>query len=71
VGKTGSVAFGVSWPGSTTQKRARERRLEGLAVIVLTEIGERDGAVRDAPRSRGARTMTDDEGLSRREAVEW
>jgi len=26
----------------------RERRLECLAVIVLTEIEERDGAVRDA-----------------------
>jgi hypothetical protein len=51
----------------------RERRLEGLAVEVLTAIGERDGAVRDAERRAGEalRTMTDDEGLSLREAVHW
>ena len=33
------------------KKRAdRERRLEGLAVAVLTALGERDGLVRDAER---------------------
>jgi hypothetical protein len=36
------------------ERADRERRLEGLAVIVLTEIGERDGAVRDAECRAGA-----------------
>jgi hypothetical protein len=51
----------------------RERRLEGLAVAVLTALGERDAFVRDAERRAGQalRTMTEDEGLSVREAVEW
>jgi hypothetical protein len=37
-----------------------ERRLEGLAVEVLTAIGERDGAVRDAERRR--RSAADNDG---------
>jgi hypothetical protein len=43
-----------------------------LAVAVLTALGERDGAVRDAERRAGQalQTMTIDEGLSVREAVE-
>ena len=51
----------------------RERRSEGLAVEVLTAIGERDGAVRDAERRAGEalRTMTVDAGLSVREAADW
>jgi hypothetical protein len=51
----------------------RERRLEVLAVEVLTAIGERDGAVWDAERRAGLslRTMTADEGLSVRAAAEW
>jgi hypothetical protein len=51
----------------------RERRLEALAVVVLTALGERDALVRDAERRAGQalRTMTDDEGLSLREAVDW
>jgi hypothetical protein len=51
----------------------RERRLEGLAVEVLTALGERDAAVRDAERRAGEalRVMTDDEGLSIREAADW
>ena len=55
------------------QRADRERRLEGLAVTVLTALGERDGAVRDAERRAGPalQTMTEDEGLSVREAVEW
>src|SRR5215207_9450266 len=55
------------------ERADRERRLEGLAVAVLTALGERDGAVRDAERRVGEalRTMTDDEGLSVRQAVEW
>jgi hypothetical protein len=45
----------------------------GVAQEVLTALGERDGAVRDAERRGGGAllAMTDDEGLSVREAVEW
>ena len=51
----------------------RERRLEGLAVAVLTALGERDGAVRDTERRAGdaLQTMASEEGLSLRQAVEW
>ena len=40
---------------------------------MLTALGERDALVRDAEQRAGQalRTMTDDEGLSLREAVEW
>ena len=55
------------------QRADRERRLEGLAVAVLTALGERDAAVRGADRRAGEalQTMTDDEGLSLLEAIEW
>jgi hypothetical protein len=55
------------------ERADRERRLEGLAVAVLTALGERDRAVRDAEgrATEALRTMTDDEGLSVREVVEW
>ena len=55
------------------ERADRERRLEALAVAVLTALGERDALVRDAERRAGQalRTMTDNEGLSLREAVEW
>jgi hypothetical protein len=45
----------------------------GNAGSVLTALGERDALVRDAERSAGQalRTMTEDEGLSLREAVGW
>jgi hypothetical protein len=54
------------------ERAEREHRLEKLAVAVLTALGERDAAVRDAECSAGAalQTMIDDEGLSVREAVE-
>jgi hypothetical protein len=47
-------------------------RLEGLAVEVLTALGERDAAVRDAERRAGAALwpMTDEEGLPVCEAVD-
>jgi transposase len=47
----------------------RERRLEGLAVEVMTGLRERDAAVRDAERRACAalQTMTDEDGLSVRE----
>src|ERR1035437_1548964 len=52
---------------------AREKRVGGLAVRVLVAVGERDAAVIDAERRAGEalRVMTEDEGLSVREAVEW
>ncbi len=37
------------------ERADRERRLEGLAVDVLTALGERDGAVRDASGAPGRR----------------
>ena len=55
------------------ERADRKRRPEGLAVAVLTALGECDGAVRDAERRAGEalRRMTDDAGLSVREVVEW
>jgi hypothetical protein len=55
------------------ERADRERRLEALAVEVLTALGERAGAVQDAERRAGGAllAMTHDEGLSVREAVEW
>ena len=55
------------------ERADRERRLEALAVAVLTALGERDALVRDAERRAGQalRTMTDHEGLSVREALDW
>ena len=50
----------------------RERRLERLAVAVLTALGERDALILDAEQRAGQalRMMTVDEGLSLREAVD-
>jgi hypothetical protein len=55
------------------ERAEREKRLEGLAVRVLVAIRERDAAVADADCRAGKalREMTEDEGLSVREAVEW
>ena len=55
------------------ERAEREKRLEYLAVRVLVAVGERDAAVVDAERRAGQalREMTEDEGLSVREAVEW
>jgi hypothetical protein len=55
------------------ERADRQRRLEGLAVAVLTALGERDALVRDAEQRAGQvlRTMTKDEGLSLREAADW
>jgi hypothetical protein len=51
------------------ERADRERRLEALAVAVLTALGERDALIRDAERRAGQalRTMTAYEGLSLRE----
>ena len=35
------------------ERADRQRRLEGLAITVLTALGERDAAVRDAERRAG------------------
>ena len=55
------------------ERADREGRLEALAVAVMTALGERDGAVKDAERRAGEalRTMSLDEGSSVREVVEW
>jgi hypothetical protein len=55
------------------ERADRERQLEALAVAVLTALGERDALVRDAElrAGRALQTMTDDEGLSLQEAVDW
>jgi len=55
------------------ERAEREKRLEYLAVRVLVAIRERDAAVVEADRRAGKalREMTEDEGLSVREAVEW
>jgi hypothetical protein len=56
-------------PSGVAQQRAdRERRLEALAVEVLTALGERDGAVRRRSRRGGALLAMTDDGLSVREA---
>jgi hypothetical protein len=55
------------------ERAEREKRLEDLVVRVLVAVRERDAAVADAERRAGEalREMTQDAGLSVREAVEW
>jgi hypothetical protein len=55
------------------ERADREHRLEALAVVLLTALAERDAHVRDTEHRAGQalRTMTEDEGLSVREAVNW
>jgi hypothetical protein len=55
------------------ERADRDRRLDGMAVVVLTALGVRDALVRDAEPGAGQvlLAMTDCEGLSVREAVEW
>jgi len=61
----------------TSKRRAalleRARRLEDLAVQVMTAIGERDAAVAAAEQRAGnaLREMTMVQGVTLREAVEW
>ena len=51
----------------------QERRRSGLAVAVVTALAERDalGAVYEARAGEALVALTDDEGLSLPEAVEW
>ena len=55
------------------ERAERDRRLEHLAVEVLVAIRERDAAVGQAERRAGdaLRMMTEDEGLTIREAITW
>jgi hypothetical protein len=55
------------------ERAEREKRLEHLAVRVLVAIRERDAAMAHADRraAKALREMTEDEGLSIREAVQW
>jgi len=55
------------------ERAERERRLENLALRVIVAVRERDAAVADADRRAGKALceMTEGEGLSVREAVEW
>jgi hypothetical protein len=61
----------------TSKRRAalfeRGKRLEDLAVQVMTAIGERDAAVAAAEQRAGnaLREMTTGEGVTLREAAEW
>lgn len=61
----------------TAKRRAalldRAKRVEDLAVQVMTAIGERDAAVTTAEQRAGKalREMTTAEGLTLREAVDW
>jgi hypothetical protein len=55
------------------ERAEREKRLGELAVLVLVAVRERDAAVANAERRAGQalREMTEDAGLSVREAVDW
>src|SRR5680860_776469 len=55
------------------ERAAREKRLGDLVVQVLTAVGERAAAVASAERRAGAALaeMTEVEGLTMREAVDW
>jgi hypothetical protein len=55
------------------ERAEREKRLEAMALDVLVAVRERDAAVSEAERRAGAalRRMTDEEGLSLREALSW
>lgn len=55
------------------QRAERERRLSALGVAVMVAIGERDARAVACERRAGEalRTMTDQEGLTVREAIDW
>jgi hypothetical protein len=55
------------------ERAEREKRLRDLVVQVLTAVGERDVAVAATEKRAGAalRQMTQVEGLTLREAVQW
>ena len=51
------------------ERKAREKRLEDLAVTVQVEVDE--AAERERRAGDALRAMTEEEGLSLREAVSW
>ena len=53
--------------------RSREKRIEDLAVTVMVAVAERDQVVEQTERRAGEalQELTEIEGLSLREAVEW
>lgn len=55
------------------ERKKKERRLSGLGVDLMTVVEERDATVMRCDAKAGAtlRKMTDDEGLSLREALAW
>lgn len=55
------------------ERKKKEKRLSGLGVDLMTALEERDATVQRCDARAGAtlRKMTDDEGLSLREALEW
>ena len=55
------------------EREARERRVIDLAEQVMVAIGERDAAVAETEKRAGEalRELTEREGLSLSEAVEW
>lgn len=55
------------------EREERERRVIGLAERVMVAIGERDAAVAETEKRAGEalRELTEREGLSLGEAVEW
>lgn len=55
------------------EREERERRVIDLAEQVMVAIGERDAAVAETEKRAGAalRELTEGEGLSLSEAVEW
>jgi hypothetical protein len=55
------------------EREQRERRVIGLAEQVMVAIGERDAAVAETEKRAGdaLRELTEVEGLSLGEAVEW
>jgi hypothetical protein len=73
-GSADGATGGSGLPGGTAQRTCRPSA--GSKVWrspVLTAIGERDSLVRDAERraAQALRLMTDQEGLSIRDVVEW
>jgi hypothetical protein len=55
------------------QRAEQERRRGGLAVTVVTALAERDALVLvcEARAATALRSLTENEGLSLREAVQW
>lgn len=55
------------------ERKKKEKRLSGLGVDLMTALEEREATVARLDAQAGAtlRKMTDDEGLSLSEALEW